>query len=137
MELQEEEKDNWVKHFFAAFRYSVQGFKSCFRTEMAFRMELAMIAVLFPLAFLIAQSLVEFLLLVGTLFILVIAELLNTAIENVIDKTIPQQSSRAGMAKDQGSAAVFTALTFIGVVYISLIVYNWEAIIRTVSSLFS
>ncbi len=136
MEKPEQGKDNWIKHFFNAFNYSVQGFKSCFRTEMAFRMELGLIAVLFPCSFLIAQTLVEFLLLIGTLFILVIAELVNTAIENVIDKTIPQRSSRAGMAKDQGSAAVFTALTLIGVVWFSLIGQNFQHIVEKVTAIF-
>ncbi len=130
------EKDNPKKHFFAAFGYSVNGIASCYRTEMAFRMELVMIAVLFPLSFLIKQTLMEFLLLQGTLFLLVIVELLNTAIENVIDKTIPQRSTRAGMAKDQGSAAVFMTLWFIGLVWISLIVKNWEPIVDTLASWF-
>ena len=126
------EKDNPGKHFFAAWGYSINGIASCFKTEMAFRMELAMIGVLFPFSFLIQQSLVEFLILQGTLCLLVIVEILNTAIENVIDKTIPQRSTRAGMAKDQGSAAVFMTLWLIGLVWISLLVKNWGQIVATV-----
>ncbi len=130
------ENETEVQHFFRAFGYSVKGIKSCYRTEMAFRMELKMIGALFPLSFLVAQSLLENLLLIASLFLVVIVELLNTAIENVIDKTIPQQSNRAGMAKDQGSAAVFMSLWLNAIIYVSLIVKNFSAIIATVESWF-
>jgi diacylglycerol kinase (ATP) len=51
------------------------------------------------------------------------AELLNTGLENTIDKTIPQQSKRAGMAKDQGSAAVFVGLVYTAICWV-LITYK-------------
>jgi diacylglycerol kinase (ATP) len=98
-------------HFFKAFKYSMQGIRACYKTEVAFRQEVRLFLVLFPTAIFISRSINDFLILVMPMFLVLVVELLNTSLENTINKTIPQQSNRAGMAKDQGSAAVFTALT--------------------------
>ncbi len=114
-----------MNHFFRAFKYSIQGIKSCYKTEVAFRQEAHIIMILFPISFLISSNIYDFLWLNLGFCLVLSTELLNTSIENTIDKTIPQQSKKAGMAKDQGSAAVFFALCFTGLVWLSIIFKNY------------
>lgn len=114
-----------MNHFLRAFKYSMQGFKACYKTEEAFRQEVRMFAVLFPLSFFVSQSFNDFLWLTLPMCLTLLVELLNTAIENTIDKAIKKQSKKAGMAKDQGSAAVFVSLVFLGIVWLSVLFKNF------------
>jgi diacylglycerol kinase (ATP) len=114
-----------MNHFFRAFKYSIQGIRSCYKSEVAFRQEVHVIIILFPISFFISSDVYDFLWLNLGFFLILSTELINTSIENTIDKTIPQKSKRAGMAKDQGSAAVFFALCFTGITWLSIIYKNF------------
>ena len=92
-----------------ATRYSWYGIKAAFRHEAAFRQELALAIIGTILACFLAQNAVEFLLLVLPLLLLLAVELLNSAIESVVDRVGEEHHELAGRAKDMGSAAVFTA----------------------------
>jgi diacylglycerol kinase (ATP) len=95
---------------FRAARYSWQGLRHAARHESAFRQELAIATVLVPLGLWLGQSGVEKALLIGSVLLVLIVELLNTAIEAAINRIGPEQHPLSGQAKDMGSAAVFIAL---------------------------
>lgn len=92
-----------------ATRYSWYGIKAAFRHEAAFRQELALAIIGTLLACVLADSGVEFLLLVLPLLLLLAVELLNSAIEAVVDRVGEEHHELSGRAKDMGSAAVFTS----------------------------
>jgi diacylglycerol kinase (ATP) len=94
--------------------YSIRGLRACFTNEAAFRQEVAAFIVLFPLSFLLARSVIQWLLLIGPLFLLLIVELLNSAVESIVDRIGPEHHELSGRAKDMGSAAVLLCLLLIG-----------------------
>lgn len=93
-----------------AFGYSLNGFTIAWKHEAAFRQECFLAAVLFPLTFLLDITALEQLALIAVLALVLIVELLNTAIENAIDRIGSERHTLSGHAKDLGSAAVFVAL---------------------------
>ena len=103
-----------------AFRYSVMGLQACYKHEEAFRFELFLGVILLPLAFVISTSVVEICLLIGSMLIVLIAELLNSAVEAVVDLVSGEKHELAGRAKDLGSAAVFLSMVLFLVVWGSL-----------------
>ncbi len=113
-----------VKHFINAFRYSVQGLVSAFRHETAFRQELFFLMVLSPVAFLIGKDFLEIAFMLMVLFNVLAIELLNSALENIVNKTVPEFDEFAGRAKDMGSAAVFIALTMVVLVWTMMFIRN-------------
>jgi diacylglycerol kinase (ATP) len=90
--------------------YSAKGIRACWRQEAAFRQEVALLIVLLPLSFMVARSVEQWLLLVLPLILLLVVELLNTAIENVVDRIGNEHNNLSGQAKDMGSAAVLFSL---------------------------
>lgn len=93
-----------------ATQYSWQGAHQAFHNEAAFREEVAAAVVMIPLALWLAHSAVELVLLVGSVLLVLIVELLNTAIENVVDRISEERHRLSGRAKDMGSAAVLLSL---------------------------
>ncbi len=100
-----------------AARYSSLGLRSAFANEAAFRQELYACIVLVPLGLWLGESPIERALLVGSLLIVLIVELLNSALENVVDRIGSEHHVLAGRAKDQGSAAVMVAVVLVAVVW--------------------
>ena len=109
----------------AATGYSLRGLKACFSHEAAFRQELALVAILLPLSFVIAKTVVQWLLLVSPLFLLLIVELLNSAIESVVDRIGDERHELSGRAKDMGSAAVMLCLLLTACCWFSLVWLNY------------
>jgi diacylglycerol kinase (ATP) len=109
-----------LRRLIDATGYSLEGIRSCWRHEAAFRQEVALCAVLFPISFFVARSVEQWLLLIGPLFLLLMVELLNSAVENVVDRISDDYSELSGRAKDTASAAVFFCLF--------LIAFSWAAI---------
>ena len=107
--------------------YSIQGLKACWRNEAAFRQNFALALVLFALSFLVARSVEQWLLLNLPPAILLIVELLNSAIENVVDLAGPERNEFAGRAKDMASAAVFLCLILIGTTWLAVCWSNYLA----------
>jgi diacylglycerol kinase (ATP) len=93
-----------------ALRYSIAGFRHAARREAAFQQELLAAAVLIPLAVLLPATAVERLLLILSMLLVMLVELLNSAIEATVDRISAERHPLAGQAKDMGSAAVFVAL---------------------------
>ncbi|MGL5303653.1 MAG: diacylglycerol kinase, partial [Aeromonas sp.] len=86
--------------------YSMKGLKAAWINEAAFRQELILILLLMPLACWVGDSLTQTLLLVVISWLVVIAEILNSAIEAVVDRIGSEHHELSGRAKDMGSAAV-------------------------------
>ncbi|MGW8367284.1 MAG: diacylglycerol kinase [Gammaproteobacteria bacterium] len=101
----------------SATRNSLRGLKAIFRSEEAFRMEAIATLVLIPFAFWLDVSKVERVLLVASLLILLIVEMLNTAIEVVVDRIGTEIDPLSGMAKDVASTSVMFALILTGTVW--------------------
>lgn len=98
-------RDQW-----RAFVWSMQGLRAAWQVESSFRTEVLMFALLGPLGWYFGQSAVERVLLIGSPLLVLAAELLNSAIEALIDRYGPEHHELAGRAKDMGSAAVFVLL---------------------------
>lgn len=103
-----------------ATAYSIKGIRAVWINEAAFRQEIALIAVLFPLSFVLARDVGQWLLLVLPLLLILVVELLNSAIESVVDRIGSERHDLSGRAKDMGSAAVFFCIV--------MIVLSWGAI---------
>lgn len=97
--------------------YSVAGFKAALKNEAAFRQELALFVVLAPLGWHLGHDGVERSLLIGSLLLVLLVELLNSAIEAVVNRVGRDQHELSGQAKDLGSAAVFVALFLVVAVW--------------------
>ena len=111
-----------IKRVFHASNYSIRGLRSAFVNEAAFRQELALAVIMAPLGFWLGNGSIEKILLVGCVLIVLIVELLNSAIENVVDRIGPEHHTLAGQAKDQGSAAVMIALVLTMFVWAMILV---------------
>ena len=104
------EKAAGLERLLRATGYSFAGLKSCLRYEAAFRQELLLTVVAVPLALWLGDTGVERALLIGSLVVVLIVELLNTAVEVVVDRVGVESHVLSGRAKDLASAAVMLAL---------------------------
>jgi diacylglycerol kinase (ATP) len=95
----------------------MKGLRAAFKHESAFRQETALLILLLPIAFLLGQNIVDYSILFGSLMLVIIVELLNSALEAVVDRVGDEHHELAGRAKDIGSAAVFVALVNVGVIW--------------------
>jgi len=102
-----------IRRIIRATGFSAQGFGHAWRHEAAFRQELTLAVVLLPVAIWLGQSLLEKLLLILSLMLVLIVELLNSAIEATVDRIGSDQHELAGRAKDMSSAAVFISLVVV------------------------
>lgn len=93
-----------------ALGYSRDGIAAAWKNEAAFREEVLLAAVAIPLAFYLGKTGVERALLVGSIIFILIVEILNSAVEAVVDKASPEKHDLAKRAKDMGSAAVLFSL---------------------------
>jgi diacylglycerol kinase (ATP) len=94
-----------------AFKWSIAGMRAAWRHEASFRLEGWLFAVLFPLGLWLGGDALERAMLCGSLLLVLSAELLNSAVEAVVDKVSPEFHELAGRAKDMGSAAVLLLMT--------------------------
>ena len=105
-----------------ATRCSLEGFVAALRLEDAFRQELFVFALAVPVALWLGRSGFERALLIGCLFLVLIVELLNSAIEAAVDRTSLESHPLAKRAKDIGSAAVMLSLVNVAVVWLLILV---------------
>jgi diacylglycerol kinase (ATP) len=90
--------------------YSVAGLRAAWRNEAAFRQECVAVVVLIPFAVWLGQTAIQRALLLTSCVLVLIVELLNTAVEFVVDRVGTDHHELSGRAKDLGSAAVFTSI---------------------------
>lgn len=98
---------------------SWNGLRAAARSEQAFRQELAVFVLALPLAFLIGRGLWQRIALIGVVALILIVELLNTAIEKLSDHVTPDAHPVIGWIKDMGSAAVGLSLLLAGLVWLA------------------
>ena len=110
-----------IRRILRATVYSMQGLGHAWKNEAAFRQEIALTLVLTPCAFWLGRSPLEITLLIGACLIMLIVELLNTAVEAAIDRHGDEQHELSGAAKDLGSAAVFVSLVLVTVVWLAVV----------------
>jgi diacylglycerol kinase (ATP) len=108
-----------------AFGYSMQGFKACFELEEAFRQEVFALIPLIPLGLWLGETPVERAMLVGSLLIVPIVELLNSAIETNVDRVGMERHELSGRAKDIASAAVFSSIAFALIIWGLILIPKW------------
>lgn len=104
--------------------YSWKGFRAAFKHEAAFRQELFLLMVLAPVALWLGEDGVDYALLIGALLLVLMVELLNSAVEAVVDRIGSEHHKLAGRAKDIGSAAVFVALVNAALIWFFVLVLN-------------
>lgn len=105
-----------------AARYSLAGLRAAIANEAAFRQELALFIVLAPLGLWLGRNGVERTLLLGSLLLVLIVELLNSAIETLVNRIGSEHHELSGVAKDVASAAVFVALIQVPIVWALILV---------------
>lgn len=103
---------------FRAFGNSLKGFSGAFREEAAFRQELGLAVVVIPLGLWLGRNGIERVLLIAPMFVVLIVELLNSAVEATVDRIGLERHKLSGLAKDIGSAAVLLSLLLLAVVWI-------------------
>ena len=108
-----------------ALRFSLNGFKACFRYEEAFRQEVFLLIPMFPLALWLGETPVERALLVGSLLLVPIVELLNSAIEANVDRVGYEPHELSARAKDIASAAVLSSIGTLWVIWAIVLIPKW------------
>jgi len=111
-----------VERLWNALGYSLQGMASAFRHEDAFRQECLLAVVLIPAAFFIPVGATERALMVASVLLVLIVELLNSAVEAAVDRISLENHPLAKRAKDIGSAAVFLSLINVAVVWVVVLI---------------
>jgi diacylglycerol kinase (ATP) len=112
----------------AATQHSMNGFREAWRNEEAFRQEATLALAFVPLAFFVGSSLVHTLLLLIVCALVILAELINTAIETVVDRISPERHPLSGQAKDLGSAIVFVTLMLFLATWVPSLWYWWQSL---------
>jgi diacylglycerol kinase (ATP) len=111
-----------LRRVWRAAGYSARGLKAAWRHEAAFRQEAALFVVLAPLGFWLGRDGIERALLIGSLVLVLVVELLNSAIEAAVDRVGNEPNELSGRAKDLGSAAVLLALLLVVLVWILVLI---------------
>lgn len=107
----------------AATTFSAAGLRAAWRREEAFRQEVVFCAVLTPVALWLGQTVLQRTVLIGSCVLVLVVELLNSAIEAVVDRIGDDLHELSGQAKDMGSAAVLLSLMLAAGVWLSVV---WE-----------
>ena len=108
-----------------AWRFSQLGFKAAYQHEEAFRQEVWALLVLLPLSLWLGETPVERALLLGSLLLVPIVELLNSAIETNVDRVGLEHHELSGRAKDIASAAVFLVIVFATSIWALILIPRW------------
>ena len=109
----------------AAFIWSMKGLRAAWRHEASFRLEASIAVVALPLGLWLGDGALEKIALITAPLLVLSAELLNSAIEAVVDKVSPEFNELAGRAKDMGSAAVFVLLVLTAVTWALVLAPRW------------
>ncbi len=106
-----------------AFGASINGYRGALRRERAFREELAVAVVVIPLGVYLGHTGAERALLVAPMVLVLVVELLNSAIETTVDRVGLEQHELSGLAKDMGSAAVLTSFLLLGLTWLLVLCF--------------
>ena len=118
------------RNFFHSVRFAVEGFWAAVKHEPSFREDLLFALFLVPLAIILPVNAVSTAVMIASLFLIIIAELLNSAVEWTIDDISLEKRPFAKRAKDMGSAAVFLSYLNCIVVWAIILLANWDRIAK-------
>lgn len=124
--VQPKPEDHW--HLIRSMRHSLAGFAEAFRHELSFREDLVFVSLLTPLAIILPVNAVSTAVMLASLLLIVITELLNSAIEATIDDISLEKRPLAKRAKDMASAAVFLAFLNCLAVWGIILYSNWHRV---------
>ena len=110
-----------IKRIIDATGYSFKGLAAAIKYESAFRQEMFLAIILIPVAVYLGETGMERALMIASVLLVLIVELLNSAIESVVDRVGNEQHELSGRAKDIGSAAVFISLVNVAVVWLFVV----------------
>jgi diacylglycerol kinase (ATP) len=111
------DKPTGITRLIKAFGYSLQGFRHTWREEAAFRQEVCLAVAVVPAGLYLGHTGIERALLVWPMLQILVVEILNSAVEAVVDRGGTERHPLAGMAKDMGSAAVMLSFALLGTVW--------------------
>jgi diacylglycerol kinase (ATP) len=118
-----EAKDTIMGHIIKAVIWSMAGLKAAWKNEQAFRWEATIVLLMMPVGLWFGRTAVERALLIASSMLILITELLNSAVEAVVDRIGPERHKLSKRAKDLGSAAAFISMITAAVVW-ALIAYE-------------
>lgn len=107
-----------ARHMVRSTVYSLKGLQVVARQETAFRQELLVLVIVLPLAIWLGRTGVERALLIGSWMLVLVVEMLNSSIETIVNRISMEHHELSGVAKDLGSAAVFSAIVVAMVVWL-------------------
>jgi diacylglycerol kinase (ATP) len=116
--MMDRQKPAGLTRILRAFGYSLQGLTHALREEAAFRQELLLAAAVIPGGLFLGRNGVERALLIAPMLLILVVEILNSALEAVVDRIGTERHPLAGMAKDMGSAAVLLSFVLLGAVWL-------------------
>jgi len=119
--MSDRHKPTGITRLLRAFGYSFQGFRHTWREEAAFRQEVALALILVPAGLYFGRSGIERAMLVSPMLLILVVEILNSAVEAVVDRSGTERHHLAGMAKDMGSAAVMLSFVLLGTVWLLIL----------------
>ena len=119
--MSDRHKPTGITRLLRAFGYSFQGVRYAWREEAAFRQEVGLSLLVIPAGLYLGRSGVERALLVSPMLLILVVEILNSAVEAVVDRSGTERHPLAGMAKDMGSAAVMLSFGLLGTVWLLIL----------------
>jgi len=114
-----------LTRIYKAAGYSLKGLTAAWKNEAAFRQEAIVVVPAILLSFYLDVSSIERILMIGSLILVLVAELLNSAVEAAIDRIGPEFHTLSGRAKDMGSAAVLIAIIFAVFTWATILMPRW------------
>lgn len=115
------QNEKGLKRLVNACLFSIAGFKAAWTHEEAFRQEVLLLVIASPLALWLGDSTEDKLLLIGSIILVMLVELINSAIEAIVDRIGLERHELSGRAKDIGSAAVLLSLAWAAIVWVTLL----------------
>lgn len=115
-----------LRRIWNAFHYSRDGLHSAYLHENAFRQEVWLAAILIPLSFVLPVDWVGRALMIASVILVLVAELINSSVEAVVDRISLERHPLSKRAKDAGSAAVLLALLNVGIVWACVLFGQWS-----------
>lgn len=122
----DKEENRGLRRLVKATGYSIAGLSAAWKNEEAFRIECILTAIMIPAAFWLGETTIEIVLLIGSCLIVIITELLNSAIETIVDRIGTEHHDLSGRAKDIGSAAVFVSLILTATVWVMIAIERFS-----------
>src|ERR1700691_3808985 len=119
--MSDRQKPTGIARLLRAFGYSFQGFQHTWREEAALRQEAMLSLLVIPAGLYLGNSGVERAMLVSPMLLILVVEILNSAVEAVVDRSGTERHPLAGMAKDMGSAAVMLSFALLGTVWLLIL----------------